>query len=84
MTVSVEKFKAARKASDLTLDKAAELVDMSKPGYINREAKPSQFRLHELESLYQGLNETGKKILVEAVNDIFLPNELRNTQQRGT
>lgn len=71
--ISLEnKFKAARKASDMTIDQASELAKLSKPGYINREKNPESFRLYELENLYQGMSETAKPILVEAVNDIFL------------
>ena len=72
MTIRPDKFIAARKASGLTMEKAAELVDLSKPGYISREKKPEQFRLCELSNLYNGLSETAKPILRDAVEQIFL------------
>lgn len=67
------KFKAARKASDMSLDKAAELAKLSKPSYMSREKTPMNFRLSELEGVYKGLSDTAKPIFVSAINDIFLP-----------
>ena len=77
MVLSNEKFVAARKASGLSLESAAEKVKLSKQCYINREKNPEQFRLCELAGLYQSLSETAKPILRDAVADIFLPGELR-------
>lgn len=73
MNVLENKFKAARRASNMTLEKASELAKLSKPGYANREKNPETFRLYELENLYEGMSDIAKPILVEAVNDIFLP-----------
>lgn len=73
MPVQKDKISAARRASDLSLERAAEVVELSKQGYINREKDPDQFRLCELERLYDALTETAKPILREAVTDIFLP-----------
>lgn len=67
------KFKAARRASDMSLDQAAELAKLSKPSYISREKTPMNFRLSELEGIYNGLSETAKPIFLSAVTDIFLP-----------
>lgn len=67
------KFRAARNASGMTLDTAAELAHLSKQGYVNREKMPETFRLYELRDLYKGLSDTAKPILVSAVSDIFLP-----------
>lgn len=72
MTVSNEKFIAARKASSLSLEIAAEKADLSKQCYINREKHPEQFRLCELTGVYEALTDTSKAILREAVSDIFL------------
>lgn len=73
MTLKKEKFEAARKASGITQEKASELVKLSKQGFINREKEPLQFRLCEIERLYNGMTETAKPILRDAVMDIFLP-----------
>lgn len=66
------KFKAARRASNMTIDEAAELAKLSKQGYINRERMPETFRLYELEAVFNGMSEIAKPLFVEAVNDIFL------------
>lgn len=73
MAISKDKFRAARQASGLSLEKAAETVNLSKQGYINREKLPEQFRISEISKLYNALSETAKPILREAVDDIFLP-----------
>lgn len=67
------KFKAARKASGMTIEQAANLANLSKPGYINREKTPKTFRLSELAGVYSGMTETAKPILVSAINEFFLP-----------
>lgn len=75
MSLVKSKFEAARRASGLTQEKAAELVKLSKQGYINREKEPIHFRLCEIEGLYNGMTDTAKPILRDAVMDIFLPDE---------
>ncbi|MBX9032639.1 hypothetical protein [Gordonibacter massiliensis (ex Traore et al. 2017)] len=71
--ISKDKFVAARKASGLSLESAAEKAEMSKQGYVNREKRPEQFRLCELAKVYEALSDTAKPILKDAVSDIFLP-----------
>ena len=72
MTIEAEKFIAARKASAMSLEKAANLANLSVQSYINREKQPEQFRLHELEGVYSELSETAKPIFRDAVSQIFL------------
>jgi DNA-binding XRE family transcriptional regulator len=72
MITDKNKFKAARAASGLSLSEASEVVSLSKQCYIAREKTPEQFRLTELEKLYGALDNTGKPILKDAVNQIFL------------
>ena len=67
-----DKLIAARKASDLTLENAAKLANLSKQGYINREKNPEQFRLCELAGVYQEISDTAKPIFREGVMEIFL------------
>ncbi len=73
MTVSAEKFVAARKASGITLEKAAKLAGMTPQTYIQREKVPGQFRLHELQGVYAGMTDVGRSILKQGVAEIFLP-----------
>ncbi len=66
-----EKFGAARRASDLTIDKAAAACGISRPTYNTREHAPLDFRLGELVRLYDALDDTGKRLLREAVDSMF-------------
>ena len=71
MTVAPEKFIAARKASGMTLSAASELANVTVQTYIAREKHPEQFRICELEGVYEGLNKTGKSLLREGMCEIF-------------
>lgn len=73
MALDSEKVSAARRASGITVEKAATICGISKPSYISREKNPSTFRIEELENLYSSMTETAKPILRDAVVDIFLP-----------
>ena len=66
-----EKFAAARRASGLTVDRAAQVCEVSRPTYTSRERYPLDFRLSELARLYEALDDTGKRLLLEAVNSTF-------------
>lgn len=69
--MEVEMFGAARRASGLTVDKAAQICNISRPTYTSREHTPLDFRLSELSALYDSLDNIGKKLLLEAVNSTF-------------
>ncbi len=72
--IASEDFAAARRASNISLDEAAELCGMAaRQTYASRESRPGDFKLSELTSLYSSLNGPGKKILREAVTSLFLP-----------
>lgn len=73
MPETYEKFAAARRASNLTVENAAAICGISVPTYIDRERNPLMFRLHEVKSLYGGMTDTAKKIMRDAMGDIFLP-----------
>lgn len=73
MVVNQDKFIAARKASDVTLETASKLAEVSMPTYIAREKHPDQFRLSELKGVYDGLNDIGKSLVREGLAEIFLP-----------
>ena len=72
MTVAPEKFIAARKASGMTLSAASELANVTVQTYIAREKHPEQFRICELEGVYEGLNKTGKSLLREGMCELRL------------
>lgn len=72
---NITKFKASVKASGMTLQEASDLAGISKPTMCSRLEEPSQFRLYELESLYNGMEQIGKSLLLEAVNDFFCPRD---------
>lgn len=61
------KFRAARKASDMTLNAAAEACGVSKPTYAQHEQEPKDFRLSEIRGLYSSASDTAKPILLEGV-----------------
>ena len=64
-------FSAARRASGLTVDGAAQICGVSRPTYNAREKDPETFRLGELAILYENLDHTGRELLLRAVNSTF-------------
>ncbi len=73
MEITPEKFIAARKVSDMTLNTASELANVTVQTYIAREKHPEQFRICELKGVYDGLNDLGRSMLKDGLDDIFLP-----------
>lgn len=65
------KFYAARRASGLTLDDAASVCGISRPSYVSRESAPGTFRLEEIHSLYENMNEDGRLLVREGLKDLF-------------
>ena len=61
------RFRAARKASDITLDQAALICSVSKPTYVQHEQMPGDYRLSELKALYASMTDTAKPILIDAI-----------------
>ena len=70
------KFKTAFRASNLSQIEMAELTKLSGPTICARKDYPGQFRLEELKQLYDEMNDVGKQILLEAVNEFFLAERL--------
>ena len=68
--------KAARVASGMTQQQAAELLDVSLPTYIAREKVPTAFTLDKLARLYSAFSVDGRKVLAEFVQGIFLPKDV--------
>ncbi len=74
MALRSEKFVAARKASSLTFEQASKAAQVkSLNTYMAHEKSPELFRLGELSGVYQAMNDEGRRILREAVEEIFLP-----------
>lgn len=71
--INKEGFAAARRASNLSLEKAAELCGLARQTYANREERPGDFRLSELINVYAYMNEPGRRILRDSIGSIFLP-----------
>lgn len=69
--MDTEKFAAARRASGLTVEHAAAVCGVSRPTFNARERYPLDYRLSELGALYGALDDTGKRLLREAVNSVF-------------
>lgn len=73
MTLSSTKFAAARGASGMTFEQiTAASGARSTATYISHEKEPGEFRLKEIIGIYSEMNEPGKKLLRDAVCDIFL------------
>lgn len=60
-------FAAARRASGVTIDRAAEVCGVSRPTVVSRERDPGQYRLCELAALYAELDATGRELLMRGV-----------------
>ena len=60
-------FAAARRASGVTIDRAAEACGVSRPTVVSRERDPGQYRLCELRALYAELDDTGRELLMRGV-----------------
>lgn len=64
--------RAARVSSGLTQEQAAELICVSPPTYIAREKIPKSLTVDELEHLFAGFSNSGKKLIQDFLRDIFL------------
>lgn len=62
-----DKFRAARRASDMTLEDAGSCCGVTRVTYQQRETAPGDFRLSELRSLYEEMTQTARPILADAV-----------------
>lgn len=65
-------IRAARVSSGLTQEQAAELICVSQPTYIAREKLPKSFTVDELEDLYNGFEDSGKRLIQSFLRDVFL------------
>lgn len=65
-------FKAARTGAGLTQEDAASICRLSTDSYRTREKSPGEFRLKELLQLSESMGDSSKKILLDAINSLFL------------
>lgn len=71
MPIDSSKFADARRASGLTLESAASICGITRQTYQLREKKAGDFHLSELVALKAGMNESGQKLLRDAIYDLF-------------
>lgn len=71
MVIDSSKFADARRASGLTLEGAASICGIARQTYQLREKKAGDFHLSELVALNDSMNESGKKLLRDAIYSIF-------------
>lgn len=69
--IDSEKFAAARRASGLTIEDAAMTCGITRQTYSIRERNAGDFRLQEISKLSSALNDSGKALLKEALNDLL-------------
>lgn len=73
--MAMSKIEVARKASGLTIPRAAEVIGKSERVYREREKDPFTLTFSESQKLYNVLTDDGKSILRSWVAGIFLPSE---------
>lgn len=66
------KIAAARRASKMTVEHAADLAGITAQTLVAREKKPGQWRLCELAGIYTGLDGTGRELLRAGLDEFFL------------
>lgn len=71
MTIESSKFADARRASGLTLESAASACGITRQTYQLREKRAEDFHLGELVKLKDSMNESGRKLLRDALYDLF-------------
>ena len=76
MKLNSERFAAARRASGMTYEQISKAAGLkSTSTYASHEDTPYQFRLGEIDGMYRQMNNDAKRILREAVEEIFLPDD---------
>jgi transcriptional regulator with XRE-family HTH domain len=71
MVIDSTKFAAARKASGLTLESAASACGITRQTYQLREKRAGDFHLSELLGLRDAMDDSGRKLLQDALYDLF-------------
>ena len=72
--VESEPFVAARRAAFMTQDDAAAACGIkARQTFALREDNPRDMTLGNLVDIYESMNESGRKLLRDAVASLFLP-----------
>lgn len=72
--VNSEPFVAARRASFMTQDAAAEVCGIkARQTFALREDNPRDMTLGNLVDIYEAMNDPGKRLLRDAITSLFLP-----------
>ena len=72
--VNSEPFVAARRASFMTQDAAAEVCGIkARQTFALREDNPRDMTLGNLVDIYEAMNDPGKRLLRDAITALFLP-----------
>ncbi len=70
-----DKFRAARRASEMTCESAGRTCGITRVTYQQREVNPGDFRLSELSALYKSMSQTAKPILHDAIGFFIYGND---------
>ena len=71
--INPEPFAAARRASAMTQDEAAQICEMkARQTFALREDNPRDFTLGNLVDMYAAMNDSGRKLLGDFVRSLFL------------
>lgn len=74
VNISSEPFVAARRASFMTQDSAAEVCGIkARQTFALREDNPRDMTLGNLVDIYESMNDQGRLLLREAVAALFVP-----------
>ena len=73
MSITSEEFAAARRASGISQEEAATICGISRPTYAIRESHPEDYKLSDLVCLYEKMNVSGKRLLRDKIDSLFLP-----------
>lgn len=65
-------FTGARAVAGLSVEDAAKRCGISFDSYRTREATPGEFRLKELIALHESISPDAQKILMLAIDSLFL------------
>lgn len=71
MVIDSAKFADARRASGLTLEAAASACGITRQTYQLREKRAGDFHLSELVKLKDSMNDSGRKLLQDALYELF-------------
>ena len=72
--INSEPFVAARRASFMTQDAAAEVCGIkARQTFALREDNPRDMTLGNLVDIYEAMNESGKKLMRDAITSLFMP-----------